>query len=90
MKKHRVRIVDQSELTGEKTFWLEMRKDFWLPLLTIPSHKAIHAFLADEKKQGVHTIGFATRSFSIGIIKDEYKEYILNPNKEGKLQPVSP
>jgi len=76
MKIHRVRIADPVD--GEKSshIFVEVEKDRWLETEKIPSecsHSAVHKILLQEEESGEKHVGFNSRAFKIGMIKNWYE-----------------
>ena len=79
MKTHRVRSCNPIDGTINRHWFIEIEEDRWLPVASIeingPNiHRRIHGHLEHERVSNTISIGFATRAFNIGIIKDWQEE----------------
>jgi len=70
MKKHRVRKANCIDSSGKDHLFIEVEKDRWLECKKVVPHKVIHQYLKGEKRSNIMELGFATRAFDVGLIRD--------------------
>lgn len=72
MEQHRVRTVKAFKKDPNQSpyIFVEVEPEHFQEFGQIPTHKELEQWIAKDKKSKSHPIGYAERSFRIGIIKD--------------------